>query len=151
MTQQSAADFRAGGVAVRMQDAIAAVRAFAGQHELPVFAVEVRTPAQQFLHALRAFLHQHARRFAIHQAIAGVDGVFQMQRDVFFAAHRDGDAALRVVGVRFAEGFLGHDQDAGSVRSQANRGAQAGDACADDDEVGLLFLNHEAEPSIFRL
>ena len=35
------------------------------------------------------------RGFAIDQAVACVDGVFEVQFDIFFAADRNSDAALR--------------------------------------------------------
>ena len=121
---------------MRVQDAVAAVRAFARQHQLArCFAIEVRAPAQQFFDAQRTLFHQHPRGLAIHQPIAGVDRVFQMQRDVLIAAHGDGDAALRVVGVRFAQRLLGDHQDPAGP-GQPNSGAKSGNARADDEKIG---------------
>ncbi len=156
VAQQRPPDLRPGSIPVRVQNAIAAVRALARQHQLSRLAVEIRAPAQQFLDAQRPFLHQHPRRFAVHQAVAGVHRIVQMQRDVFLAAHRNGDSPLRIIGVRFVERFFRHHQHPGplasllagvehpgSVRSQANRGAQPRDPRAHNNEVRLLDCNHE--------
>ncbi len=142
MTQQRAANFRAGGVSVGVEDAIAAVGSFAGEHQLTVFAIEAGAPAEKLFDAQRAFFDENAGGFAVDEAISGIDGVVKVQRDVFFAAHGDGDSALGVVGVRFAESFLGHDQDSGFTSSKADGGAQTRDPCADDDEV-CFVLRHE--------
>ena len=117
MAQERPANFRPRCVAVRVENAIAAVRALARQHQLATFAVEVRAPAQQLLDPQRPFLHQHPRRFAIHQAIASIHRVVQMQRNVFLAAHRNGDSTLCIVGVRFVERFLRHHQHPGPRRA----------------------------------
>ena len=57
MPQQRPPDLRPRGIAMRVENAIAAVRALARQHQLATFAVEVRAPAKQFLDPQRAFLH----------------------------------------------------------------------------------------------
>jgi hypothetical protein len=66
-----------------------------------------------------------------------------MQRYIFLAAHGNGDAALRVIGVRFAESLFGNDQDLGSVGSQTNRSAEPGDSRTHDDEIRFLHVSHE--------
>ena len=108
---ERAADFRAGGVAVGVQDAGQRVRAFARAQELAVQAaavrvrasIEIRAPLDELGHAQRAFGHQRLGGGAVDEAVAGVHGVFKVQGNVFIALHGHGNAALRVVGVRFAE------------------------------------------------
>ena len=57
-----ARDFVAGGIAVRMKNAAAAMRAFAGKDEFRAFAVrlavELGAPANQFLNSGRSFFDQ---------------------------------------------------------------------------------------------
>ncbi len=100
-----------------MQDAGKGMRAFARAQELAAraalrgLAVEVRAPLDELGDAQRAFGDERFGGGTIDEAVAGVDGVFKVQGDVFVALHGHGDAALRVVGVRFAERFLGDDQN----------------------------------------
>ncbi len=143
MAQERPSNFRPRCVAVRVENPIAAVRPLARQHQLPAFAVELRSPAQQLLDAQRPFLHQHPRRLAVYQAIARIHRIVQMQRDVFLAAHRNGDPALRIIGVRFVERFLRHHQHAGAIRSQADRGTQPRDPRAHNNEVRFLDCSHQ--------
>ena len=143
MAQQGLANLGAGGVAMRVQNAITAVRAFAGQHQLAVFAIEIGAPAQQLVDALRTLFHQHARGFAMHEAVARVHGVVEVQGHIFVAAHGNGDAALRVMRVRFAQRFLGDDQDARSIRCQSDGRAQAGNARAHDHEIRFPHTCHK--------
>ena len=60
---------------MRVQNAIAAVRAFARESELVAFAIELRAPFDQLLDGGGAFLHQSAYRGAVAQAVAGVERV----------------------------------------------------------------------------
>ena len=70
--------------------------------ENAAFAIKLRTPLDQLRNAQRPLGHQHLCRGRVNQAVPCVDGVFEVQRNIFFARHGDGDAALRVVGVRLA-------------------------------------------------
>ena len=140
---QRAADLRAGGVAVGVQDAGQRMRAFAGAQVLATrlglrrpWLIEVRAPLDELGDAQRAFGDQRLGGGTIDQAVAGVDGVFKVQRDVLVALHGDGDAALRVVGVRLAERLLGDDQNL-AVAGQLNGGAQAGNARAHHQKIHL--------------
>ena len=60
-----ARDLAAGGIAVRVQDAIAAVRAFEREQQFGAFAIELDAPLDQFLNRGRAFLHENANGVAI--------------------------------------------------------------------------------------
>ena len=71
---QRARDLAAGGIAVRVQNAVAAVRAFAREGELAALAVELRAPLDQLLNRGRALFHQRVHRGAIAQAVAGDTG-----------------------------------------------------------------------------
>ena len=73
------------------------VGAFAGESELGGFAIESRSPGDQLLNTLRAFFHQDAGGFRIHQAVAGRKGVLQVQADLIFIAESDCDPALRIL------------------------------------------------------
>ena len=134
---QRAADLGAGGVAVGVQDAGQGVSAFAGAQEglaaraefVRSATVEIRAPLDQFGHAQRPFAHQRLGGGAVDEAVAGIHGVFKVQGNVFVALHGHGDAALRVVGVRFAERLLGDDQNL-AVAGQLNCRAQPGHARA---------------------
>ena len=131
-----AADFAAGGIAVGMQHAVAAVRAFAGKGDLGAGAVELGAPLDQLFDAGRTFLDQHARGLFVAQAVAGLQGVFQMQADFIVVAERGGDSALRVLRVGFGDFALGQAEHA-SGGGKLHRGAQTGNARAHHDEIGF--------------
>src|SRR6185312_9211044 len=82
------------------------------------------------------------RGFTIDHAVACVDGVFEVQFDIFFAADRNSDAALRVRSVGFAQGFLGDDQDAATVSGKADSGAESGNPRANDYVICFLLRSH---------
>ena len=119
-----------------VQHAIAAVRAFAGEGDLGAGAIELRAPLDELLDARRAFLDQDARGLFVHQAIAGFQRVFQMKTDFVIIAERGGDAALRILRVRFGD-FAFREAKHASRGRQFHRSAQAGDARAYDDEIGF--------------
>ena len=59
-----------------------------------------------------------------------------MQGDVFVAFHGNGDAALRIVGVRFAERFFGDDENF-AMPGQLDGSAKPGDSRAHDQKIYL--------------
>jgi hypothetical protein len=87
------------------------VSAFARAKEFAGFGVEVGAPLDEFGDTERAFFDECFGGRTIDEAVACVDGVFKMKSNVFVAFHGDGDPALCVVSVGFAERFLGDDQD----------------------------------------
>ena len=119
-----------------VQHTVAAVRALACENNLCAGAIELRAPLDQLFDARRTFFHQHARRFFVAQTVAGPQGVFQMQPDFVVVAERSGDAALRITRVRLRDLALGEAEHA-ARRSELHRGAQAGDARANYDEIGF--------------
>ena len=107
-----------------MQNARNGMGSFARAQKFAAVLIELRTPLDEFFHALRAFGHQHFCGWAVNQSIAGGNGVLQMQRDLVTILNSNRDPALRVVRVRFGDGFLGDHQD-GTVLRQLDCGAQA--------------------------
>ena len=137
MGEQGAADLGAGRVAMGVQNAVAAVRALAGEQQLAGsgLAVEAGVPLKQLVDARGALRDEDMAGNGVDEAGAGADGVFGMLFDISRAAERDGDAALGVAGVGLPEALLGDEQDV-CVVGEADGGAKTGDACADDDESG---------------
>ena len=64
---ECATNLAAGGIAVRVQNAAAAVRAFASEGDFGSGAVELRAPLDQLFDARRAFFHQNARGLFVDQ------------------------------------------------------------------------------------
>ena len=104
--------------------------------------IEVRPPLDEFLHALGTLRHQRLGGGAVDDSVAGVHRVFEVQGDVILALHGDGDAALRVVRVRLAEGFLGDDENLAVLR-ELDGGAKAGHACAHDEKINGRGVGHQ--------
>src|SRR5664280_1593561 len=88
---------------MRMQHAIAAVRAFAGECQLGPVTIELGAPRDQFLNPWWTFLHQYASGLNIYQSIAGIDGVLQVQADFIFIAEGNRDSTLGILCVRFRD------------------------------------------------
>ncbi len=118
-----------------VQDAVAAVRALAGEGQAAGFAVELRAPIDELLDGGGAFLDERVHGGAVAQAVAGVEGVLLVKLHLVVVAESHGDAALGVFGGRFVQALLGHHQDAAGGR-QFDGGAQPGHARADDQKIG---------------
>ena len=88
---------------MRVQDAIAAVCAFASKRELGTFAIELRSPRDQLLNAFWSIFDEDLGRFGVAQAVARIQSVLQVQTDLVFIAERCGNPALRVLSVGVAE------------------------------------------------
>ena len=136
LEEERAANLAAGGVAVGVQHAIAAVRAFAGEGDLGAGAIELRAPLDEFFDARRTFFHQNARRFFVDQPVAGLQRVFQMQPNLIVVAERGRDTALRILRIRLGDFALGQTEHPARGR-QFDRSAQAGNARAHHDEIGF--------------
>ena len=133
---ESAQDFAPSGIALGMKNAVAAVRALASKHQLGSAAVKLRAPRDKFFDALRPFFHQNFHRFRTAQAIAGDQGVLQMQNDFVFVAQRGRDAALGKLGVGIRDLFLRQHQYPARIR-QCDCGTQTGNSGANHHEIGL--------------
>jgi hypothetical protein len=136
---EGAGDFASRGIAVGVEDAVAAVRAFAGEGELRVFtffAIEFGAPADEVLYGGWALLDKGVDGVLVAESVAGVEGVVFVERDLVIVAERDGDAALGVFGRRLAQGVLGHDENGSGLR-QFDCGTETGDAGANDQKVAV--------------
>jgi hypothetical protein len=128
---ERAADLRAGGVSVGVQDTRMGVSGFAGAQQLAAMTVKGRAPFDEFSNALGAFFDKHFGCWAMDEAVARGYRVFEMERDVFLALGGYGDTALGIVGVGFAERLLSDNQDIAVVGEFDGR-AEAGYARAND-------------------
>ena len=72
--------------------------------------------------------------FVVDDAVAGGDGVGEMLVDEVALGHGGGDAALRP-GRRSALADRRRGQDRHGARREAQRGEEAGQPAADDDDV----------------
>jgi hypothetical protein len=125
--QESAADFAAGRVAVRVEDARAAVRGLAREGQLRAGAIKFRAPFDQLRNVLRALFYQERYGFRAAQAVAGRDGVLLVKSNFVFVAEGHRDAALRIGGGGFAQVGFCQDQN-GARGTEFDGGAKAGDA-----------------------
>jgi hypothetical protein len=134
---QGADELCAGGVAVGVEDAPAAVRCFAAQRELPVGgAVELRAEIEQPPDRGGAALGQDFDHRRVVQTGADRQRVLCVQARCIVRADRRRNPPLRP-GTRStrAERGLG-DQVHAVGRGQGERGAEPCDPGADDDDVG---------------
>ena len=133
---QGAADLAAGGVALGVQDTRAAVRTLTGERQLGPGAVEFRSPGNQLLDALGAFLHQHLGRFGVAEAVAGVERVLKVEADFVFVAEGRGNPALGILGVGFRQLAFGeHEHTSGG--GELDGGPQTGHTSSHDYEIAI--------------
>jgi hypothetical protein len=111
---QGAENFASGGVAMCVQNAIAAVCALPAKSKFGALAVELRAPLDQLLNAIGGIFDKDGCRLRVTQAVAGVERVLQMKADFIFIAERSGDPALCPLGGRIRNLPLGqYDYAAG--------------------------------------
>jgi hypothetical protein len=134
---ECAADLASSGVAVCVQDAVAAVGAFAGESEFGAGAIEFRAPSNQFFNAGRAFFDQDASGVRVAKSVASVERVLKVKADAVFVAKRGGDPALRVLRVGLGNLALGEAENA-PVCGELNGGAHSGDASPNNNEIEFL-------------
>jgi len=142
--EQGAADFAAGGIAMGVEDARAAVGGFASEGEFGAGAIEFGAPFDELGDVFGAFFDEESDGGGIAEAIAGVDGVLFVEADFVFIAEGDGDAALGPGGGGIAEVGFGEDEDAAGL-AEFDGGAYASYAGTDDgviDVIGLLGESH---------
>ena len=99
-------------------------------------AVEACAPLDEFGDAEGPFGDEGFGGGPVDDAIAGGDGVFEMEGNVLIAFRRYGDSALGVMGVGLAERFLGDDEDI-AVAGQFDCGTKAGNTCAHNQIIDL--------------
>ena len=123
-----------------VQDAVFGVAALAAQVVLlELVQVEARPPFDDFLHAGGPFLDDDADDVLVAQARPGVQRIGDVLFVVIGAVIPDGGhATLGVTRVAFPFVDLRQDVDLefGTEEGQFNAGAEAGDAGADDEDVG---------------
>ncbi len=136
MMIKRARDFLAGGIAVSMQHAVAAVRAFARESKTASFAIEGRAIFDQLANRRGTIFDERVHRGGIAQAVAGSDGVLLVQLDVVIFTERYSNAALGIRGRGFAQSILGNHQHIAGF-CQFNSRTQPGHARADDEEIRI--------------
>ena len=109
LAAKSARDFAAGGIAMRVQDAVAAVRAFAREQEARSFAIEAVPQSMSCSMAAGASSTSVRTAVRVAEAVAGDESVLLVKLDFIVIVERDGDAALRVLGRGFAQAVFGDD------------------------------------------
>ena len=125
--KEGATDFAASRIAMRVEDARAAVRGFTRESEFGAGTIEFGAPLDELGDVLRAFFDQESDGFGAAEAVACAEGVLFVQPNFIFVAERDGDAALRPGGGGVAESGFGEDEDAARA-AEFNGGAQTCDA-----------------------
>ena len=108
---QRAGNFAARRISVRVQNAVAAVRSFAGEGELLALAVELGAPLDQVLNRGGTLLHQRVNGALIAESIARIERVLLMERDFIVIAQSYGDTALSVLRRRLAQRIFGDNQN----------------------------------------
>jgi hypothetical protein len=131
---EGARNFASGRISLRVQHAVAAVRALAGERQLVAFAIELRAPIDELLNSRGAFLHQRVDRRTVAQPVSREQRVLLVELHLVIVAERYRDSALRIFRRGFVQAVFGNDQDAPGL-SQLNRGAKAGHAGSDDNEI----------------
>ena len=121
---------------MRVQNSVAAVRAFASERELGSNSIELRTPVDELLNAVGTFFDEDASGVFVDEAVARVDGVLQVKADLIFIAKRDGDSALRVLRGRFSQLLLREHEHAARFRER-DGSTKPRDSSADDDEISF--------------
>ena len=99
----------------------------------------MRAPLEQFEHALRALFDDDANGLLIAQSHADDFGVVDVRLDRIERLKHRRDAALGVPGVRLIDRVLGEEKRLRPVLRGRDRGAQAGDAAADDEHIRDLL------------
>ena len=136
------------GVALDMQDAVAAMRGLAPKHEMTrKILVEGHAVAKQVLDPVARFARQQLGNLLIDNAGAGADRIFGMMLGAVALGQRRGDAGLRPeTGCAFAEPRAGNDGD--RQRRKLERGEQAGKARTHHDHAARPALHSRWELAV---
>ena len=110
--------------------------------------VEHGAPRLEFAHAIRRLLCMKLRHAPVVHVLPAAHRVGKVHAPIVAVvdiAERGRHAALRHHGVRFPQQRLRHDTDGSTTRCGADRGAQAGTARANDEDIVLerLVLRHQ--------
>ena len=79
-------------------------------------------------------MHEHVNRVGVAEPIAGRQRVARVQLRRIIGTERSGDAPLGVARVALGSVGFGENDDVAGLRER-QRGAQAGDATADDEKL----------------
>ena len=126
---------------MRVQDTIAAVGSLAGKGELRAASIEFRTPPHELLDSSEPLFDEDPGGIRINQAVAGFEGIPEVQADFILIAEGGGNPALRVARVALAQLTFRDAQDP-PVGRKIDAGAQPGDACPNDDEIDAAGTPH---------
>src|ERR1700749_3678742 len=115
------------------------MRGLAREQKPSALSVELRAPLDQLFDVAPPVFDKDFDRALVAQSRARGLCVLLVQHYLVVFGERDGDAALRVLRVRLLAPVLRKHRHASARARQFYRGAQAGDAAADDDEVSFHF------------
>ena len=136
LPHQHANHFIPGRIASRAENAASAMGRFPGKGKLAADLIESCPPLNQFLYAIRTFFDQNPDRFFAAQAMSGLEGVSQMNRDVILFTQGHRHATLCVTRITF-EGMALRQHNDSAVPGQFDRRPQAGHAASDHQEISL--------------
>ena len=97
--------------------------------------IKFYTDLDQLANAFRRRTHNGSRRGLVAQAVAGNQRIAHMIFKIVRLVVNAGNAALRVVSVRFRRSPFGDNRDALAVCRRLERKAQAGNPASDDDDI----------------
>ena len=132
-------DLGARGIAASVGDPVAEVAALASERELAVgVVVELGAERDQLADRLRTLGHQDPDGLDVTRTRAGDEGVALVLLGGVAGAERGRDAALGPLGRAGGEHVLGDDEEVQgcSIRMDAERGGEPGDAGPAHDDVG---------------
>ena len=112
-------------------------------------AIEQRAPRFELAHPVRRFLRVQLGHAPVVDVLSAAHGVGEVDLPavaVVDVGQRRGDAAFRHHGVRLAEERLADESDRCAGAGRCDRGAEAGAAGADDQDVVLegLVVSHRS-------
>lgn len=128
-----------------MEHAVEAMGGFTPEDQFAVDGVELQAPLDQVANAVGPLMHQHVDGILIAEAIAGTNGILEVQLGAVGGAEGGGHTSLGIAG-----GALGGRVGLGQYRHLGARGgfyrgAEAGDAGSDHQYIGFHDLMHGSQ------
>jgi len=126
-SEEGSANFASGGVAMRVENARAAVSGLTSEGEFGTGAIEFGAPFDELRDVFWTFFDKERDSFGAAEAVASVEGVLLVETNFVLIAERDSDTALcprcrGIAEIRFCE-----DENAAGG-TEFDRGAQTGNA-----------------------